>query len=89
MSFESRLDVFFDLHPQRATLNGELHCDGNDTFGRNRFDCGHAQVDDVVAQFGVHDRFQAQGDFRNARRCCSRGQWLVASHGLNLPSGRK
>ena len=35
MSFDARLDVFFDLSTQWATLNGELDTNANEALGGN------------------------------------------------------
>ena len=42
MSFHARLDVFFDLSTQRATLNSELDTNANEALGRNRDVAHHA-----------------------------------------------
>lgn len=58
---QTTLNVLFDLRPKRASLDGELDPNSHDVSTVTRLErhvAGHSQIDNVVAQFGVHHRTQ-------------------------------
>jgi hypothetical protein len=92
MSFHARLDVFFDLSTQWATLNGELDANANEALGGNRDIAHHAQVDNVVAKLGVNDRTQKVANGVGARHWAGsawggplRKVGVCARHEPNVP----
>ena len=62
MNFKTGANVFLNLCAQGAAANGQLDTNGDDPIGESDV-AGHAEIDDVVAKFGVDDCPQQVADF--------------------------
>ena len=80
MHFKTRTDVFLDLGAQGATPNSELDANGDHPVDHGDV-ASHAEVDDVVAQFGVYDSPQEVTNL-----FFGGGRWCPGAHIIN-PTG--